>query len=119
MSSVDKAFYSRFAPVLNEPGWFETGALGYGSVFFRNIIHQEPSFLITVGIVVYPSSWRYCANYSTLASGGGVDVKPIRAEAPWMEVRDYYLQHGLSAYAAYKKDLAASIEADIAKSRNQ
>jgi len=36
-----------------------------------------------------------------------------------MEVRDYYLQHGLSAYAAYKKDLAASIEADIAKSRNQ
>jgi len=111
MSSIDKAFYSRFAPVLNEPGWFETGALGYGSVFFRNIIHKEPDIKITVGIVVCPSSWHYCANYSLLASGSGINVKPIRAEAPWTEVRDYYLKHGLSAYATYKKDLSASIEA--------
>lgn len=117
MSSIDKDFYSRFAPVLNEPGWWETGAMGYGSVFFRNTVYQKPGVEITVGIVVCPSSWYYCANYSTPGFSSGIDVPRPPVTTPWSEVRDYYLNHGLVSYAAHKKDLDARIEADIANSK--
>ena len=111
MSSIDKVFYSQFAPVLTESGWWETGAMGYGSVFFRNTIYQNPGIEITVGIVIYPGNWYYCANYSTLGFNSGINVPPPPVTTPWHEVRDYYLTHGLIAYGAYKKDLDAKIEA--------
>lgn len=116
MSSIDKAFYSQFAPVLDEPDWWETGAAGYGSVFFRNTIYQAPDIEITVGIVVCPSSWYYCADYSTPGSRSGINAPRLPVTTPWPQVRDYYLKHGLAAYAAYKKSLDTKIEAAIADS---
>lgn len=111
MSAITKEFYTRFAPVLNEPGWWETNAAGYGNVFFRNTIHQSPGVEITVGIVVCPSSWYYCASFSTPGSMRGIDVPRLPVETPWAEVHGYYLNHGLVAYAAYKEDLDRRIEA--------
>lgn len=110
MPSIDKAFYSQFAPVFNEPGRWETGAQGYGSVFFRNTIYQADRVEITVGIAVYPSSWYYSASYSTPGLMRAIDVPRLPQTTPWPEVRDYYLNHGLAAYGTYKKDLAARIE---------
>ena len=115
MSAITKEFYSQFAPVVNEPDWWETNAAGYGSVYFRNTIYQEPGVEITVGIVVCPSSWYYCASFNTPGSMHGIDVPRLPVTTPWSEIRDYYLNHGLAAYSVYKKDLDARIEAYDAK----
>jgi hypothetical protein len=41
----------------------------------------------------------------------GIDVPRLPITTPWSEVRDYYLNHDLEAYTAYRKDLDARIEA--------
>lgn len=117
--SINIDFYSQYAPVLKQPGWWETGATGYGSVFFRNTIYEVPGLKITVGIVVLPNSWRYCANFSTPGSGSGVNAPCLDCSTLWDEVKSYYLTHGIEAYNAYVEELDKQIADDEERAKNR
>ena len=96
MSDIN--WYSQYCPALKENGWYKTGATGYGLVHFRNVIHGEPGFQISVGIVILPNNWRYCANINARGHGFGVNVSNPSNTTPWNEVKAYYLEHGIKAY---------------------
>lgn len=104
MSNPTIERYSQFAPVLKDPGWYETGAQGYGSVFFRKRIHSQQGLEITVGIVVCPTSWHYCGNISTPGHSEGIMTRMVRSkieEAPWELVSAFFLEKGLKCYDVY------------------
>lgn len=95
MSDIN--WYVQYCPVLREEGWYETGATGFGLVHFCNVIHREPDFQISVGIVILPNNWRYCAKINTAGSSCGVNVSAPVNSTPWNEVKEYYLNHGIRA----------------------
>ena len=96
MSDIN--WYSQYCPALKEDGWDETGATGFGLVHFRNVIHKEFDFKISVGIMILPNNWRYCANIYTRGSGCGVTVPSPDNSTSWNKVKSYYLEHGIKEY---------------------
>ena len=115
--NIELKAFAPFIPVLNEPGWWCTGANDSNSVRFRNTIYEKPTLTISVGIVTYYRqrgqgrlikydvlhSWEYCAHCEVPSNRLSI---PIRTPTPrrksqwsWQEVQDYYIKHGLRVVA--------------------
>ena len=115
MSSITIEWYSQFAPVLKDNGWYETDAQGYGGVFFRKRIYAQQGLSITVGIVVSPSSWHYCGNISTPGYGEGIRVTSPDRDTEWATVSEFFLVNGLECYQAHCDKLDKEIEEQYSK----
>lgn len=117
MSKIDIEWYSQLAPVLNQPGWYETSANGlFGDCFFRNVVHQQIGLKITVGIVVCPSSWHYCANFITPGYSQGFKFgREKDNDIKWEELKELVKQKGLEAHKSYLDRREDSIWEDFKK----
>lgn len=102
-------------PVLKDNRWYETGVQGYGDVFFRRQIYAQQGLSITVGIVVSPSSWRYCGNILTPGYGEGIPVTSPDQDTGWATVSEFFLTNGLKCYKAHCDKLDKEIEEQDSK----
>ena len=124
LSDREWKFYRKQIPVLNQAGWYYTGATGSHGVWFRNSVYKneyntEIELEITIGIAFAPQGrYGYCANWSTQYSSAGFDIPDVRLfETPWEEVKSYCILKGLEAYDIYLKDLHDRIESDFGKGK--
>lgn len=97
--------YSQFIPVLKDDGWFDTGAQGFGCVFFRKQIYNQQELRITVGIVVCSSCWYYCGNISTPFYSQGIPGIVPSPDIEWTIVSEFFLANGLECYKIHRDEV--------------